>query len=464
LGVSGLADDLFFSVVSPACLEEGHRDKPSGIMRKIYSLFGLMVMGAAALGAPRSWTDVSGRKVEADFAGMQGDSVLLKLANGQTVPFPLARLSAEDQAFAKTQTAGAAVPVASESSSAASGEVSRVPVEKRVWPENVAVSAKSVEIAPVTENAAERKYVYRSEAFEFTSQAKLAGSVMKEVARTFEATKSLIEALPWGVTCKPPEGRERFLAALYETRDDYVAAGGPELSGGVYNSGDKIFKIPFQSLGFKKLGQTYARDDNFSNATLIHEITHQLMDDYLGFLPKWVIEGTAEYTEMLPYKAGIFRADSHKNGLKEDTERWVKQEGFPLDLGSLETLMTMNRDQWDAEASTARSMSAMYHRAQLLVYYFCHLDGDKKGTRFIKFMDAAYGQVAELRAFFADPRVKRMEGGRFSYPRDFPPPDMDPTTAPFKNLPLLLDERPYAKLAAEIMDGFKSIGIKVVVR
>jgi hypothetical protein len=41
---------------------------------------------------------------------------------------------------------------------------------------------------------------------------------------------------------------------------------------------------------------------------------------------------------------------------------------------------------------------------------------------------------------------------------------MDPTTAPFKNLPLLLDERPYAKLAAEIMDGFKSIGIKVVVR
>ena len=208
-------------------------------MRKIYSLFGLMMMGAAALGAPRSWTDVSGRKVEADFAGMQGDSVLLKLANGQTVPFPLARLSAEDQAFAKTQTAGA--PVTTVEPSSATAEVSRVPVEKRVWPENVAVSAKSVEIAPVTENAAERKYVYRSEAFEFTSQAKLAGSVMKEVARTFEATKSLIEALPWGITCKAPEGRERFLAALYETRDDYVAAGGPELSGGVYNSGDKIF-------------------------------------------------------------------------------------------------------------------------------------------------------------------------------------------------------------------------------
>lgn len=433
-------------------------------MRKIYSLISLLMTVAAALGETRSWTDVAGRKVEADFAGTQGDSVLLKLANGQTVPFPMAKLSKEDQAYAKAQKIEVANPATHSVPTPGRTEVSLVPMEKRSWPENVTVSAKSIEIAPVTENAAERKFIYRSEAFEFTSQAKLAGSVMKEVARTFEATKSLIEALPWGITCKPPEGRERFLAALYETRDDYVAAGGPELSGGVYNSGDKIFKIPFQSLGFKKLGQTYARDDNFSNATLIHEITHQLMDDYLGFLPKWVIEGTAEYTEMLPYKAGIFRADSHKNGLKDDTESWVKREGFSLDLGSLEALMTMNRDQWDAEASTARSMSAMYHRAQLLVYYFCHLDGDKKGTRFIKFMDAVYAQVAELRAFFADPRVTKMEGGRFSYPRDFPPPDMNPMTAPFKNLPLLLDERPYAKLASEIIEGYKSIGLKVMVR
>jgi hypothetical protein len=72
--------------------------------------------------------------------------------------------------------------------------------------------------------------------------------------------------------------------------------------------------------------------------------------------------------------------------------------------------------------------------------------------------------VAELRAFFADPRVKRMEGGRFSYPRDFPPPDRDPATAPFKNLSLLIDERPYPKLVEDIIAGYKDIGIKVMVR
>lgn len=422
----------------------------------------LVCLGSSALVAgPRPWTDSTGRKVEAEFVGMKDDSVLLKLVNGQTVPFPLTRLSADDQAFAKTQAGGggAATPAAT-----AAATANRQPVEKRTWPGNVVVPARSIEIAVTSENPEARKYIYQSEAFEFSSQAKLAGSVMKEVARTFESTKSLIEALPWGVLCKPPEGRPRFIAALYETRADYVAAGGPEMSGGVYSSGDKIFKIPFQSLGMEKRGQTYFKDDNYSNGTLVHEITHQLMDDYLGFLPKWVIEGTAEYTEMLPYKSGTFRADSHKSGVKEDVDQWQQQEGFSLDLGKLESLMTMNRDQWDAECATATKMRDMYHRSQLLVYYFCHLDGDKKGVRFIKFMDAIYAQVAELRAFFADPRVKRLEGGRFSYPKDFPPPDMKSESAPFKNLGILVEERGYEKIAAEIINGYKSIGVKIMVR
>lgn len=409
------------------------------------------------LATARTWTDSSGRKVEADFAGMKGDSVLLKLANGQTVPFPLVRLSSEDRNYLQSLNPAAGPP----SSDAAAQE--RLPIEKRTWPDKVSVPTKSIEIASILEKPEERKFVYQSEAFEFTSQARLAGTVMMEVARTFEATRALVDALPWGIVCRPPEGRARFLAQLYETREDYTAAGYPELSGGVYSSGDKIFKIPFPSLGLEKRGQTYAKNSDYSNGTLVHEITHQLMDDYLGFLPKWVIEGTAEYTEMLPYNAGTFRAEAHKNGLKEDVEAWEKHEGFRLEIPSLKKMLTMNSREWDVECLTPQKMRDMYHRSQLLVYYFCHLDGDAKGSRFIQFMDAAYSQVAELRAFFADPRVKRMDGGRFSYPSDFPPPDMNPLTAPFKHLHLLQAERPYAQLAQEIMNSFKTIGLKVQV-
>lgn len=403
----------------------------------------------------RKWTDLQGRTVDAEFAGLEGDSVLLRMGNGQTVPFPLARLSEADQAFARTAGGGGGTPVPPASPQ-------RTPPEKRTWPGTVTVPTRSVEIRAIEENAAERRYIYQSEAFEFSSQAKLAGSVMTEVARTFEATRAVVDALPWGVVCRPPDGLPRFLAALYETREDYVAAGGPELSGGVYNTAEKTFRIPFASLGLEKRGQTYFKNE-FSNDTLVHEITHQMMHDYLAFLPKWVIEGTAEYVEMLPYRAGIFRADSHKTAMKDAIDEWSRQ-GFAPVISDLEAHLTMSREQWDADSSTAERMREMYHKSHLLVYYFCHLDADRKGTRFLRYMEAVHGEVAAMHAFFADPRVKRLDGGRFSYPRDLkPPPFNDPATM-LRHIALLVDDRPYKKIAEEVMEAYKSIGVKVQVQ
>jgi hypothetical protein len=108
-------------------------------------------------------------------------------------------------------------------------------------------------------------------------------------------------------------------------------------------------------------------------------------------------------------------------------------------------------------------MGELYFRSALLVYFFNHLDGekDREGQRFIRFMDAVYGEVAALRAFFADPRVKTFPDGRFSYPSDFPPPDMKSETAPFKHLKLLLDDRSYSQIAQELVEAYKTIGLKV---
>ena len=252
----------------------------------VFLAFGALAQDAAI----RPWKDVQGRVIQAAFISATAESVTVKMADGKEHQIPLTRLSAEDQAFVKNL-----VPAAPSSSQGATPAVSssslnRLPIEKRTWPENVVVPTKSIEIQIIEESPAARKCIYRSEGFEFTSQAKLAGSVMKEVARTFEATKSLVSSLPWGVVCQPPEGFERYQAALYETRNDYITAGGPENSGGVYMTGDKIFRVPFDSIGLKLLGKTYAKDENYDGGTLIHEITHQVMDDYLTFLPIWVIE------------------------------------------------------------------------------------------------------------------------------------------------------------------------------
>lgn len=425
----------------------------------------LAAISALAQGASlRPWKDTQGRIIQAAFVSATQDSVTIRMADGKEHQIALARLSAEDQAFVRSQSPTVPTTTAPPAA-AASGTSTRLPVEKRTWPDIVLVPSSAIEIQPIEESPATRRFVYRSEAFEFTSQAKLAGSVMKEVARTFEATRALVTALPWGIVCRPPEGLERYQAALYETRQDYIAAGGPENSGGVYSSGDKIFKVPFPSIGLEMRGKTYYKNDNYDGGTLIHEITHQMMHNYLPFLPKWVIEGTAEYTEMIPYNAGKFRTEAHKTGIRDHVQE-MQRRGYTSTIGKLETHMTMNRATWDGIADTEnRAMGELYFRSVLVVYFFCHLDGPegKKGQRFLRFMDAVHGETEALRAFFADPRVKRFPDGRFSYPKSFPPPDMKSETAPFKHLALLLDERSYAQIAQEMAAAYKSIGIKISV-
>jgi mono/diheme cytochrome c family protein len=58
---------------------------------------------APAAGAVQSWTSNDGKAIQATFMGLQGDGVLLKMAaNNEVFLVPLARLSAESQAQAKS--------------------------------------------------------------------------------------------------------------------------------------------------------------------------------------------------------------------------------------------------------------------------------------------------------------------------------------------------------------------------
>lgn len=431
----------------------------------------------------RAWTDVQGRAMQAKMTGMEGDQVLFLLASGQSVKVPLARLSAADQDFIRKSNPAVATPAAvlAPASSAAS-----IPIDKRVWPQVVEVPTRSIEISMIEENPAQKKCVYRSESFEFIAEDKLAVSVMKEIARTFEATRALVDALPWGINPKPPADIGRYQAKFYETRASYFAEGGPENSGGVYFSGDRIFRIPFQSLGLEMRGKTWFMDAGYRNDTIIHEITHQLMHDYLNLLPTWVIEGTAEYTESIPYNAGRFQAAKHETGLKDYIRQRESTENMTLsEFRPLIDHMKMPRTEWDRIASNSagqnRAMRQLYFQSYVLVYYFNHLDGDGKGTRFLKYLDAMGTEKVRWNEFNAKmlvyrkaldeflklPGVKKLEDGRFSYPSELTPPQApeQPGGSNGKDfgvekLDLLLDGRTPEQLEADVKAAFKKIGMK----
>ena len=65
----------------------------------------MLAVTAATLSA-RTWTEAtSGRTLEGEFTGMNGDNVVIKRADGGTVKVPLSRLSEADRTFARLQTA-----------------------------------------------------------------------------------------------------------------------------------------------------------------------------------------------------------------------------------------------------------------------------------------------------------------------------------------------------------------------
>lgn len=422
--------------------------------------------GAASAQQPpasRTWTDAQGRTMQATLTGLEGDQALFLMDGGQILKFPITKLSPADQEFIKKNSTPSPAPAGTAPATPAAGVTTRVPIEKRVWPKEVEVPARSVEIAIIVEKPENKECVYRSEAFEFHSQDKLAGSVMKEIARTFEATRTLLQTLPWAIDPKPPAKVGRFQARFYESRASYIADGGPENSGGVYMSRDRTFRIPFPSLGLKQVGKTWAKDDNYSNDTIIHEITHQLMHDYLAFLPTWVIEGTAEYTEMLPYKAGRFRAGSHQQGFKEYLEQAERRGVVPSDI-NVATHLMLKGDDWRAQAeSGGMGQFKLYFASAVFVYYFCHLDGDGNGTRFLKYLD----KIAEAReawnAFFANPLVKvDPDTGRYSWnpSKITPPAQKQDEVYGFEQIQILLDGRTPEQLEADMRAGFKKIGVK----
>ena len=393
----------------------------------------------------RTWTSADGRTIQAKLIRLENDQAVFELTDGSSAKVPLSRLIADDQAFARQNAASA-----------------RLDAGKRAWPDVVEISGRAVDVKMVEENPEKRSYVYRSEFFQFTSQDKLAVSVMKEIARTFEATHALVSALPRGIKPTPPKDLGYYQAKFYLNRRNYVLDGAPENSGGVYSSRDRTFKIPFESLGLTMRGKTWFKDEGYQNGTIVHEITHQMMHDYLFYLPIWIIEGTAEYTEMLPFNAGKFLASSHERGLKEYIREANSRGIVPTDIGEALKHMQMSQDTWtDLALTSNREQIRLYYASCLLVYYFSHLDGDGSGANFLKYLDSIGEARDAWQTFFNNPAVKPNSSGGFTYPTSLKLPTQPRDEAyGIAQLSILLQGRNAEQLDADVKAGFRKIGIK----
>ncbi|WP_395738024.1 hypothetical protein [Prosthecobacter sp.] len=436
-----------------------------------------LLAGSFAQGEPRPWTNAQGKQVQAEFGGLKDGSVTLIMAGGQTATVALASLSAEDQAWIRQNNTAKPPPG---TPSADPADAQRIPWDKRRMPTDVKEPMLYMNIKVVKEEPG--SCIYESGHFQFKTSAKLGVILMKDVCRAFESTYELVRLMPWGIIPRPEEGRTKFQAELYASREQYLATGAPPWSGGVYVRPDKVFRMPFNELGISNTvgaNGAYYRKGEINNDTITHEITHQMMHEYLPYMPVWLIEGLAEYTSNLAYKGGVFSVSgdgvsflakqpgSRNRGLMNAMRykpQWIGVKetwGYTTDISTrneIKGFKMSDRDNGQRRnvraAGPPPSMEDLgnrYHSSHILAYFFVHENGGRHLMQYfdalheekkkwpvfweqVKAYDAAVDKLRPaydayrkaMNQFMQEPGVKDLGGGRFSYPKNLTPPAPPP--------------------------------------
>lgn len=351
-------------------------------------LFCLLASASALAAESRTWTDSLNRKIDASLVRVEGENVILKMKDGREIPFPLSKLSQLDKDFVTSLPAEKPenMPEGGE------GDDSEIPGKvlnfSAPWPERITFT-EDPEISTVEENADEKRFIYESANYRYVCDVRLSKMVVKGFAVMFEATNLFCATVPLALNGgKSAKGKHQIL--LFEKKEDYVRAGGPPSSAGVYIGGKNVVMVPLESLGVRPVGSGYMLDRDKSNKTLPHELTHQLTPGpyYRSGSRGWFTEGIAEYIAVTPYRAGSFNVRNnfrdivqYATGYGEDG-RGGRAIGTEVELPPIRTWMMQPYDKFTDDPQIN------YGSGLLITTYFIHMDGKGDGARLKAFLKA----------------------------------------------------------------------------
>jgi len=144
-----------------------------------------------------------------------------------------------------------------------------------------------------------------------------------------------------------------------------------------------------------KTQMTLRGSDNSS--TLIHEIVHQLMHDYLPIVPLWFSEGFSEYMNAAPYNKGHFDFKNIDSGLKEHLQKkYGARQGQIIRMTAPKDILEKWTKRWPASMES-------YRDSMLLFYYFMHLDQkDKSGAPIASFFNIVDQMDFDMEKFISE--------------------------------------------------------------
>lgn len=348
-------------------------------MQRYHTILILSILGGVlglshAYAEVRTFTDLFGRSIEAEVISVEGDTAKIRrMQDLRVFELNLLNLIKEDRDYLKNWKASTDTPdVAS--------EATQEPKTKKPgkWPRRVEVDDFDVEI--VEEDSEKNRYIYRTPHFEFRCDVKLSRKVVRTFSEIFENTYEALKQLPLQLNPSPPE-KGYYITKLYETVDSYLNDGGMVGSSGSYFRNSREIKIPLSSLGVKKTSSSYTlKDSDRQRHTLIHEIAHQVLHDWLYRFPVWQNEGIAEYIARVPYERGKFHFDEMELESMARRDRGIR--------GAKE-LLTMSHQRWNTDlAEGITRSSGNYFSAWVYMYYFLHLEGEGDAQVFFDYVQS----------------------------------------------------------------------------
>lgn len=338
----------------------------------------LFMICAAKAGEMRTWTDAQGRKIEARMSGLDGEQVMLELKDGRKIPYPLAKLSAEDAHYARHFKGAASTGEATPQGLNFDAE----------WPDRIKFG-EDPEIAIISEDAEQKKFIYESANYRYHCDVRLSKSVVRGFALMFEATHLFCRSLPLALD-GGDKTDSKLEIRLFEVYEDYIAAGGMQGSAGVFISGRALVLVPLDSLGVRKVGSGYMLDRDKSSKTLPHELTHQLTPHpyFAEGSMGWFTEGIAEYVAVTPYRSGAFSVrGNHKDIIDYTTAYGSKNTGGRA-LGENINIADLKEFMLQDYSNFMRDPQINYGCSLLITHYFLQMDGDGDAKRIKSFLKA----------------------------------------------------------------------------
>ncbi len=239
---------------------------------------------------------------------------------------------------------------------------------------------------PIQKVESAGNWTYRSEHFEFVSNAPLRDHVVREFTALFELTHLYCSRLPFGLERVQNGYDQNLQVRLIEDYSHYLREGGAPGSGGIYLTEPDLILVPFEGLGLEKKRGSYALDLHRSNQTLMHEATHMMMRGPL-LKDGWFVEGAAEYVATIPMRNNSLLLENHRDSIIRYITGYGYRNGGGHNLGTRIELTSL-KTFMECDYREFQQIPNGYPYALLVFHYFAHSDGQGEGRRLRQYTEA----------------------------------------------------------------------------